>query len=150
MALFFVYRMQKEFNSKLFSSRIIAIYQCEEIPMSGLVATVLLRKTFLSEDAGRVTDILRTFADDVTETRKGRHWDFVFNNTVASLSVFSTSQRAYDYEDLLLANDLLFEDTPEVIEIYIGTKRECNREMCSKLSEQLSQCFDGINCGLDN
>lgn len=116
--------------------------------MSGLIATVLLRSLFTPADTGRVTDILRNITDDVTETRKGRHWDFVVQNAAASLSVLSTSEHVYDFEDDLLANDLLFDNAPEAFLLCFGTRRDCDRDTCSKLAAQFAESFGGINCGL--
>ena len=116
--------------------------------MSGLTATVLLRSSFTPADTGRVTDILRTHSDRVTETRKGRHWDFVVHNAAASLSVLSTFEHSYDFEEDLLANDLLFDDAPEAFLLCFCLRRDCDRDTCSKLAVQLAESFGGINCGL--
>ena len=115
--------------------------------MSGLIATVLLRSSFTPHDTGRVTRILRSVADNVTETRKGRHWSFIVENAVASLSVLSTSEHACDFEDQLLERDMLFEDAPDAFLIAFGTRRECDHETCSRLAVELAKAFDGVNCG---
>lgn len=115
--------------------------------MSGVTASVLLRSPFMPSDTGRVTQLLRAIANDVSEARKGRHWDFTVSNTVASLTVFATSQHASDFEDDLLANDLLFDDAPDALVISFPTSRDCDRDLCGLLSEKLAETLGGINCG---
>ena len=115
--------------------------------MSGLSATILLRSLFTPADTGRVTDILQGIADHVIETRKGRHWKFVVQNTAASVSVFSTSEHSHNLEDDLLVHDLSFDDAPEAFVLSFGTRRDCDRNTCSKIAAQLTESFGGINCG---
>ena len=115
--------------------------------MSRVTASVLLRSAFTPSDSGRVTQLLRAIATDVSDTRKGRHWDFTASNIVASLSVLSTSEHAHDFEDDLLANDLLFDDAPDALLICFPTSRECDRELCAELAAKLADSFGGVNCG---
>jgi len=116
--------------------------------MSGLTASVLLRSAFTEVDSGRVTQLLRALTDNVIETRKGRYWDFTVKNAVASLSVLSTLERDYDFEDQLLAHDLLFDDAPDAFVLSFGTRRDCDRTNCEKIAAELTDLFKGINCGL--
>jgi hypothetical protein len=115
--------------------------------MSGVTASVLLRSAFTPSDSGRVTQLLRAIATDVSDTRKGRHWDFTASNAIASLSVLSTFEHAHDFEDDLLAHDLLFEDAPEAFLLSFATGRECDRALCAELAAKLADSFRGINCG---
>ncbi|MBC8350474.1 MAG: hypothetical protein H8E66_00710 [Planctomycetes bacterium] len=115
--------------------------------MSGITASILLRSAFTVADTGRVTRILRDLADDVTETRKGRHWEFTVDNAHASLSVLSTSDYDFDFEDDLLANSLLFEQAPEAFLLSFGSSRDSDREACSLLVARLIESFGGIHCG---
>jgi hypothetical protein len=114
--------------------------------MSGITKFVLLRSAFAPADSGRVTDLLRQHADDVTETRKGRHWNFVIGDAVVSLSVLNTARHKYDFEDDLLENDLDFDDAPEAFLLSFPTRRECDHEKCIVLSRRLAELFGGIVC----
>jgi len=115
--------------------------------MSGVTASVLLRSPFTPADTGRVTQLLRAIASDVSETRKGRHWDFTASNAAASLTVFATTKHASEFEDDLLANDLLFDDAPDAFVLAFPTSRECDRDLCGLLAAKLAETFGGINCG---
>ncbi|MGB4711761.1 MAG: hypothetical protein WBH50_25550 [Fuerstiella sp.] len=115
--------------------------------MSGLTTKVLLRSAFTASDSGRVTQLLRAIAPDVSEARKGRHWDFTVSNAVVSLSVLSTSDHEQQFEDELLANGLLFDDAPDAFLLTFPTNRECDREICAELAAKLADTFEGINCG---
>lgn len=116
--------------------------------MSGLIASVLLRRAFSPADTGRVTDLLRRHADDVTETRKGRHWTFVANNAIASLSVVNTATHPYDFEDELVANDLDFDDAPEAFMLAFPTRRDCDHDKCMVLARNLAELFGGVDCSI--
>lgn len=115
--------------------------------MSGISASVLLRSAFTAVDTGSVTDFLKQHGDDVTETRKGRHWTFVANNAVASLSVLHTATHEYDFEDDLIRNGLDYDDAPEAFVLTFPTRRECDREKCALLVRDLAETFGGIACG---
>lgn len=117
--------------------------------MSGLTASVLLRSAFTAVDSGRVTQLLRSLTEGVSETRKGRHWQFTVNNAVATLSVLSTWEHEYDFEDQLLAHDLLFDDASEALLLSFGTSRDCDRAACSGIAAELADLFKGVNCGLN-
>jgi hypothetical protein len=115
--------------------------------MSGLTASVLLRSAFTAVDSSRVTQLLRDLTEHVVETRKGRHWQFTVKNAVASLSVLSTLEHDYDFEDQLLAHDLLFDDAPDAFVLSFGTRRDCDRAVCSRIAAELADLFEGIDCG---
>ena len=116
--------------------------------MSGMIATVLLRSRFTDIDSGMVTEILRRHFDRVTQTRRGRHWEFTVSGASASLSVFDTMERAYDFQDDLLRNGLLFDDAPDALLLCIGTRRECDREAISAFTKMLSSELNGVDCGI--
>ena len=105
--------------------------------MSGVTATILLRAAFTPADTGRVTQLLRAVSPEVSESRKGRHWDFAVTDGTASLSVLSTIDHAADFEDDLLANDLLFEDAPDAFVLSFPTGRECDQDLCHLLADKL-------------
>lgn len=107
--------------------------------MSGLTACVLLRRPFTPADTGRVTQLLRELVDDVSETRHGRHWEFTSQNTAGLLSVLDTSEHADDFEEQLVANDLLFDDAPDAIVLSFGTQRDCDREICATIAARLTE-----------
>lgn len=115
--------------------------------MSGLIASVLLRSAFTAVDSSRVTQLLRSLTEDVVESRKGRYWQFTVKNAVASLSVFSTSKHEHDFEDQLLAHDLMFDDAPDAFVLSFGTRRDCDRVNCAKIAAELADLLEGINCG---
>lgn len=112
------------------------------------VSTVLLRQTFTPVDAGLVTDLLKRLSDDVSETRKGRHWTFTVNNALAELSVLNTAARPYDFEDDLIDNDLEYDDAPEAFVVAFSTRRDCDYEKCKRLASELTELFGGIDCGI--
>lgn len=116
--------------------------------MSGLTASVLLRRPFTPTDTCRVTDLLRQHADDVSETRKGRHWIFVVDNATASLSVLNTATHPYDFEDDLIDNDLDFDDAPEAFLLAFPTRRELDYDKCVVLARDLAEMFGGVDCGI--
>lgn len=116
--------------------------------MSGITASVLLRSPFTPADTARATQLLRAIANDVSESRKGGHWDFTASGTAASLTVFATSKHASEFEDDLLANDLLFDDAPDAFVISFPTSRDCDRDLCGLLAAKLAETFGGINCGV--
>ena len=101
--------------------------------MSGVTASILLCSAFTPSDTGRVTQLLRAVAADVSEARKGRHWDFTASDAIASLTVLSTFDHAAEFEDDLLANDLLFDDAPDAFVLRFTTSRDCDRELCGLL-----------------
>lgn len=115
--------------------------------MSGHTASVLLRSAFTAVDSGLVTQFLRGLTDDVFETRKGRYWEFTVENAAASISVLSTLEHDFDFEDQLLAHDLLFDDAPDAFVLSFGTRRDCDRANCEKIAAELTDLFKGINCG---
>ena len=112
--------------------------------MSGTTAFVFLRRAFTPADSGDVTDLLRRHADDVKETRKGRHWTFIVANAEISLSVLNTAAHRYDFEDDLIDNDLNCDDAPEAFVLAFPTRRECDRDKCNLLSQELAKRFGGI------
>lgn len=115
--------------------------------MSGLSASVLLRSVFTAVDSNRATRLLRSLTENVVESRKGRYWEFTVDNAAASLSVLSTLEHDYDFEDQLLAHDLLFDDAPDAFVLSFGTRRDCDRANCEKIAAELTDLFKGINCG---
>jgi len=119
------------------------------IHMSGLIASVLLRQSFTPADTGRVSNILRSVVDGVSETRKCRHWEFVVQNATASLSVQSTFEHAHDFEDQLISNDLLFDDAPDAFVLCFVTRRDSDIATCAKLAALLAESFGGIDCSFD-
>jgi len=112
--------------------------------MSGTTAFVFLRRAFTPADSGDVTDLLRRHADDVKETRKGRHWSFIVANAEISLSVLNTAAHRYDFEGDLIDNDLNCDDAPEAFVLAFPTRRECDRDKCNLLSQELAKRFGGI------
>ncbi len=116
--------------------------------MSGMTASVLLRSRFTEADSGIVTAMLRKLVDGVTETRKGRHWEFSICGAIASLSVVDTKDRSFDFEDELIRNNLLFDEAPDAMLLSIGTRRDCDRELFTIIAERLSAELNGVDCGV--
>ena len=115
--------------------------------MSGLFASVLLRSAFTPADTSGVTELLRRYADEVTETRKGRHWTFVVNDAVGTLSVLNTAKHPYDFEIDMIENGLDFDDAPDAFVLAIPTRRECDLEVSTALIRDLANIHGGIACG---
>lgn len=117
--------------------------------MSGMTGCVLLRSVFSAAQSGLATSILREVAESVTDSRKGRHWECGVDGSIVWVSVLSTEQHDYDYEELLLQHNLLFEDAPEAFLIACGVRDPGVRQWCLDLAARLADEFDGIDCGFD-
>ena len=116
--------------------------------MSGLTEAVLIPRNFEPADSGCVTSLLQTLFDEVQETRKGRHWRLAMEGRAASLTVVSTVDRLFDYEDALLDAGCMPEDMPEAFEIVFGCSGEHDRQLCESLSKKLEQEFNGVRARL--
>jgi hypothetical protein len=112
--------------------------------MSGMTAIVLVRERFTAANTGCVTSLLQKIAADVTETRKGRTWTCVFNDSVVSLSVVDTA--THDFAEELIDNNLEFEDVPEALVLSFPTHRDCDQENILLLSRHLAELMGGICC----
>ena len=112
-----------------------------------MTGSVLLRSAFTAADSALATSILCEVAEAVTDTRKGRHWECVAAGASVTISVQATEKYDFDYEDLLLQHNLLFENAPEAFLIDCGLRDPRVREWCCDLAARLADEFDGINCG---
>ena len=115
--------------------------------MSGSTATVILRSPFTLAHTGLVAQLLREHTSKVSETRKGRHWDFTDGNSRASLTVFETDGRAEFEEDLLDAG-LLPDNAPEIVVIAYPLKAD--RDSCGRLAELVAKQLSGLSLGVAN
>jgi len=104
--------------------------------MSGTTASVILHTPFTVADTGLVSQLLRGNATDVTETRKGRHWEFTESGSRASLAIFETAGRVEVEADLLDAG-LLANDVPEIVVITYPSKHD--RARCSRIAALVAQ-----------
>jgi hypothetical protein len=116
--------------------------------MSGLTTSVSLRRAFTPTDSGVVTELLRRHANDVKETRKGRHWTFIVDDAEATASVLNTARHHHDFEDILIEHNLEPDDAPDAIIMAFPTRRECDHENCFRLVRELAEALDGIDCGI--
>jgi len=123
--------------------------------MSGLVSRVLLRERLPDFRYGEVEALLREVASDVRDTRKGRHWDFdaasqpdATASHTFSLTIVTTTERWYDYEDDLLERELDYDDVPEAIEIHAACSDDFDYSICLRLSKEFTDLFSGIDLGI--
>ncbi|TWU50755.1 hypothetical protein Poly51_40480 [Rubripirellula tenax] len=113
--------------------------------MSGAIASVILRSPFTVAQTGLVSQLLHDRASDVTETRKGRHWDFTDGRSRATLTVFETHGRPDCHDDLLDAG-LTTDDAPEIVVIAYPSKTD--RDACGRLAVLVADLLDGLNRGV--
>ena len=113
--------------------------------MSGAIASVILSSPFTVAQTGLVSQLLRDHTSDVTETRKGRHWDFTDSGSRASLTVFETHDRPDCHDDLLDAG-LTTDDAPEIVVIAYPSKTD--RDACERLAVLVSNLLAGLNRGV--
>ena len=121
--------------------------------MSGLNATIVLRKHVSDGQLNDVNAALRDVALEFKQSRKGHNWDFTVANPDSpprsySLQLVSTKKHDYDYEDELIGRDLDFDTAPAAFEIvaYCGDKSD--QLLCETLAETLCEMFGGINLGV--
>ncbi|MEO1529889.1 MAG: hypothetical protein AAFX06_31125 [Planctomycetota bacterium] len=112
--------------------------------MSGATASVILYSPFTAVQTGLVSRLLHEHASSVTETRKGRHWEFTDGASCASLTVFETRDRPDCHESLLKAG-LTDDDAPEII--LIAYPLRADRDACEKLAAVVAELLDGLNLG---
>jgi hypothetical protein len=96
---------------------------------------------FSVEDTGLVSQLLRNYAAEVSETRKGRYWEFTDSGSLASLTVLKTADNA-EFEDELLNAGYLPEDVPEALVIAYPSKD--NRDACIQLAQLMVTELSGI------
>ena len=112
--------------------------------MSGAIASVILRSPFTVAQTGLVSQLLHDHTSDVTETRKGRHWDFTDSGSRASLTVFETQDRLDCHDDLLDAG-LTTDDASEIVVIAYPSKTD--RDACERLAVLVAHLLAGLNRG---
>jgi len=121
--------------------------------MSGLNATIILRKHVSDEQLSNVSTILRDIASEFKHSRKGHNWDFTVTNGDSpphsySLQLVATEKHRYDYEDELLERDLDFDSAPVAFEIVAYCSNESDHIVCEALANKLTEMFGGINLGV--
>ena len=112
--------------------------------MSSATAIVSLRSPFSLADGGLVDQILRELMTDVSDSRKGRHWEFTDGQSRGSLTVFETEDRD-EFEGDLLDARLLPDDAPEIVVIAYPLKT--NRDSCGRLAEIVAKKLSGVYRG---
>jgi hypothetical protein len=119
---------------------------CKKKEMGHLaVGSIYLKSEFMSYDSAKVTVTLKTNCKEVKETRKGRYWEIVYNDTPECLFhiyTYKTLDHLHEIEEEMIELEITPEEYPEIIVIVSYTGGGVAKDNCQDLVDIIAIEFD--------